>query len=67
MSPSGEVGAVATIRDAALLSRIIGEEGVSTESIGKYEKRNESLRAEGNRTELFQKKGDVRLASVRGV
>ena len=25
------------IRDAALLSRIIGEEGISTESIGKYE------------------------------
>ena len=37
MSPCGGVGAVTAIRDAALLSRIIGEEGISTESIGKYE------------------------------
>ncbi len=37
MSPCGGVGAVTAIRDAALLSRIIGEEGVSATSIGKYE------------------------------
>ena len=37
MSPCGGVGAVTAIRDAALLSRIIGEEGISAPSIGKYE------------------------------
>lgn len=37
MSPCGGVGAVTALRDAALLSRIIGEEGISAASIGKYE------------------------------
>lgn len=37
MSPCGGVGAVTAIRDAAMLSRIIGEEGISAASIGKYE------------------------------
>lgn len=37
MSPCGGVGAVTAIRDAALLSKIIGEEGISAASVGKYE------------------------------
>lgn len=37
MSPCGGVGAVTALRDAALLSRIIGEEGITAGSIGKYE------------------------------
>ena len=37
MSPCGGVGAVTALRDAALLSRIIGEEGISAKSIAKYE------------------------------
>ena len=37
MSPCGGVGAVTAIRDAALLSRIINEEGVTASSIAKYE------------------------------
>jgi 2-polyprenyl-6-methoxyphenol hydroxylase-like FAD-dependent oxidoreductase len=37
MSPCGGVGAVTAIRDAALLSQIIAEEGISTTSVGKFE------------------------------
>lgn len=37
MSPCGGVGAVTAIRDAALLAKIIGEEGISAATIGKYE------------------------------
>ena len=37
MSPCGGVGAVTAIRDAALLSRIIGKEGITATSIAKYE------------------------------
>lgn len=37
MSPCGGVGAVTALRDAALLSRIIGEEGITAASIGRYE------------------------------
>lgn len=37
MSPSGGVGAVTAIRDAALLARTLTEQGISAEAIGKYE------------------------------
>ena len=37
MSPCGGVGAVTAMRDAALLSRVIGESGITTASINKYE------------------------------
>jgi len=37
MSPCGGVGAVTAIRDAALLSRLISEVGITTTSIAKYE------------------------------
>ncbi|ESZ99283.1 hypothetical protein SBOR_0324 [Sclerotinia borealis F-4128] len=37
MSPSGGVGAVATLHDAATLAQIISEEGITQTSIGKFE------------------------------
>lgn len=37
MSPSGGVGAIAALNDAAVLSQIIAEEGISAQSIGKFE------------------------------
>ncbi|GAM89793.1 hypothetical protein ANO11243_078320 [Dothideomycetidae sp. 11243] len=37
MPPTGASGAVTALRDAALLSRLIAEKGVSKESIGEYE------------------------------
>lgn len=37
MSPCGGVGAVTAIRDAALLSRLISEVGITTTGIAKYE------------------------------
>ncbi|KAI4127273.1 MAG: hypothetical protein LQ338_003277 [Usnochroma carphineum] len=37
MSPCGGVGAVTALRDAALLSKVISEDGITAESIGKYE------------------------------
>lgn len=39
MSPTGGVGAVAALNDAVLLSKIISEEGVSINSIRKFEDR----------------------------
>ena len=38
MSPCGGVGAVTALRDAALLSDIFADEGISEASVGKYEK-----------------------------
>ncbi|MCJ1225201.1 hypothetical protein MMC12_001850 [Toensbergia leucococca] len=38
MSPCGGVGAVTALCDAALLSGILGNDGISATSIGKYEK-----------------------------
>jgi 2-polyprenyl-6-methoxyphenol hydroxylase-like FAD-dependent oxidoreductase len=37
MSPSGGVGAVAALNDASVLAQIIAEEGISVQSIGKFE------------------------------
>jgi 2-polyprenyl-6-methoxyphenol hydroxylase-like FAD-dependent oxidoreductase len=37
MSPSGGVGAVTAIRDAALLANTLSKYGISEISIGKYE------------------------------
>ena len=37
MSPCGGVGAVTAIRDAATLSKFLGEGGISKESVAKYE------------------------------
>jgi 2-polyprenyl-6-methoxyphenol hydroxylase-like FAD-dependent oxidoreductase len=37
MSPTAGVGAVSALRDAATLSKFLGEEGVSVESLRKYE------------------------------
>lgn len=37
MSPCGGVGAVTALRDAALLARVIGEDGITDLSIAKYE------------------------------
>ncbi|KAF2089002.1 2-polyprenyl-6-methoxyphenol hydroxylase [Saccharata proteae CBS 121410] len=37
MSPSGAIGASIAFRDAASLSRILAEDGISKEAIGKYE------------------------------
>lgn len=37
MSPCGGLGAVTALRDGALLAKVIGESGISAQSIGRYE------------------------------
>ena len=37
MSPSAGVGATTALRDAAMLSQVLAEEGSQVEKVGKYE------------------------------
>ncbi|KAL9101313.1 MAG: hypothetical protein Q9163_003425 [Psora crenata] len=53
MSPCGGVGAVTALRDAALLSRVIGEEGITSTSIGKYESEMRSYAQMGIQRSFF--------------